>query len=112
MDARTVGRGYGRWPIFQTGTRVLAQKNPGKLTGELFSAPTGALIFLYGCLGPHHLALEVIGDLDTEEIRDGMSGYDLGAGLTGCEGDRVRRVFSLAFSPPFSGKTKVTRELD
>jgi hypothetical protein len=49
-------------------------------------------------LPPPH-ALEVTGDLDKEESRDGRNGYDLGAGLTGCDGgiDRVKRVFSLAF---------------
>jgi hypothetical protein len=31
-------------------------------------------------------ALEVTGNLDEEESRDGRSGNDLGAGLTGCDG--------------------------
>jgi hypothetical protein len=46
----------------------------------------------------------VIGDLDYEENRDGISGYDLWAGLTGCNGGidecprvRMKRDFSVAF---------------
>jgi hypothetical protein len=63
---------------------------------------------------PH--ALEVTGDLDQQDIRDGRSGYDLGAGHTGCDGGIDERpheegVFA-SLSPPFSGKTEVTRELD
>jgi hypothetical protein len=58
----------------------------------------------------------VTGDLDKEESRDGRSGYDHGAGLTGCDGGiderpREEGVFP-SLSPPFSGKTEVTRELD
>jgi hypothetical protein len=50
------------------------------------------------------------------ESRDGRSGYDLGAGLTLCDGGidekpREEGLFACLF-PPFSGKTKVTRELD
>jgi hypothetical protein len=67
---------------------------------------------LSGCLGH----LEVTGDLDKEESRDGRSGYNPWAGLTGCDGridERPREeAFSASLSPPFSGKTKVTRELD
>jgi hypothetical protein len=58
----------------------------------------------------------VTGDLDKEESRDGRSGYDLGAGLTGCDGgidERPRKeVFSARLSPHFSGKTEVMRKLD
>jgi hypothetical protein len=57
----------------------------------------------------------VTGDLDKEESRDGRSGYDLGAGLTGCDGGvdgRPREEdFFASLSPPFSGKTEVMREL-
>jgi hypothetical protein len=56
------------------------------------------------------------GDLDNEENRDGRSGYDLGVGLTGCDGGIDERpceeFFYVSLSPPFSGKTEVTRELD
>jgi hypothetical protein len=48
--------------------------------------------------------------------RVGKSGYDLGAGLAGCDGgidERPREEsFSASLSPPFSGKTEVTRGLD
>jgi hypothetical protein len=58
----------------------------------------------------------VTGDLGKEESRDGRSGYDLGAGLTGCESEIDERPreegLSLGFPPSFSGKTEVTRELD
>jgi hypothetical protein len=58
----------------------------------------------------------VTGDLDKEESRGGRSGYDLGAGHTGCDGgidERPREEgFFASLSPPFSGKTEVARELD
>jgi hypothetical protein len=45
-----------------------------------------------------------------------MGGYDLWAGLTGCDGridERPRAGVNFAsLSPPFSGKTEVTLELD
>jgi hypothetical protein len=48
--------------------------------------------------------------------RDGKSGYDLGAGLTECDGgidERPREeIYFASMSPPFSGKTEVMRELD
>jgi hypothetical protein len=49
--------------------------------------------------------------------RVGRSGYDLGAGLTGCDGgidDQPREEgFLASLSPPFYGKmTEVARELD
>jgi hypothetical protein len=52
------------------------------------------------------LALEVTGDLDEEERGVGRSGYDLGAGSTGCNGgidEQLRekgflRAFPLLFS--------------
>jgi hypothetical protein len=44
-----------------------------------------------------------------------MSGYDLGAGLTGCDGgidERPREeAFFTSLPPSFSDKTEVTREL-
>jgi hypothetical protein len=47
---------------------------------------------------------------------DGRSGYDPGAGLTGCYGgiDEHSREegFFASLSSPFSGNTVVTRELD
>jgi hypothetical protein len=50
------------------------------------------------------------------ESRDGRRGYDLGAGLTGYSGgiDEQPReeAFFASLSPPFSGKTEVTRELE
>jgi hypothetical protein len=59
----------------------------------------------------------VTGDLDEEESRDGrMSGYGLGAGSTGFDGgidERLREEGLFpSLSPPFSGNTEVTRELD
>jgi hypothetical protein len=58
----------------------------------------------------------VTGDLDHEESRDGRSGYDLEAGLSGCDGgidERPREEDLFASSsPPFFGKTEVIRELD
>jgi hypothetical protein len=63
---------------------------------------------------PH--ALQVTWDLDYEESRDGRSGYDLGAGFTGCDGgiDEQPREegFFASLSPPFSGKTEVVWKLD
>jgi hypothetical protein len=58
-------------------------------------------------------ALEVTGDLDKEERRDGRSGYDLGAGLAGYDGgidERTREEgFFASLSPPISNnKTEVT----
>jgi hypothetical protein len=56
------------------------------------------------------------GDLDKEESRDGRSDDDLGTGLTVCDGGIDERTrdegFSASLSPPFSGKTEVTRGLD
>jgi hypothetical protein len=56
---------------------------------------------------PH--ALEVTGDLDLEESRDGRSGYDSRAGLTRFDGgiDEQPREesFFASLSSPFSGKT-------
>jgi hypothetical protein len=61
-------------------------------------------------------SLEVTGNLDKEDRRDGWSGYDLGAGLTGFDGgidERPREEgFSAGLSPRFSGKTEVMRELN
>jgi hypothetical protein len=58
----------------------------------------------------------VTGGLDKEESSDGRSGYDLGAGLAGYDGgidERPREEgFFASLSPPFSGKTEVTRNLD
>ena len=46
----------------------------------------------------------------------GRSGYDLGVGLTGCDGgidERSREEgFFASLSPPISGKIEVMRELD
>jgi hypothetical protein len=54
--------------------------------------------------------------LTRRKNHDGKSGYDLGAGLTGCDGEIDERppeeVFFASPSHPFSGKTEVTRELD
>jgi hypothetical protein len=45
-----------------------------------------------------------------------MSGYDLGAGLTGCDGELKKRpreeVCFTSLSPPFFGKIEVTMELE
>jgi hypothetical protein len=58
----------------------------------------------------------VTGDLDNEESSDGKSGNDLWRELTGCDGgidERPREnLFLASLSPPISGKTEVTRELD
>jgi hypothetical protein len=58
----------------------------------------------------------VTGDIDYEESPDGRSGYGFGARLTGCDGGIDERPceegFSASLSPPFSGKTKVPRELN
>jgi hypothetical protein len=55
-------------------------------------------------------------DLDKEDRRVGKRGNDLGAGLTGCDGEIDERPreegFFASLSPPFFGKTEVTRELD
>jgi hypothetical protein len=59
-------------------------------------------------------ALEVTGDLDKEERRVGRSGYDLGAGSTGCNGginERLREGGVASLSPFVFGRTEVTREL-
>jgi hypothetical protein len=57
-----------------------------------------------------------MGDLGKCERRHGRSDNDLGTGLTGCEGgidERPREEGLFAsLSPPISGKTEVTRELD
>jgi hypothetical protein len=62
------------------------------------------------------VSLEVTGDLDKEERRVGRSSNDLRAGPTGCDGginERLREEgFFSSLSPPISGKTEVTRELD
>jgi hypothetical protein len=53
------------------------------------------------------LALDVTGDLDKEDSRDGRSGYDIGGGLTGCDGGIDKRpreeVIFGSPSPPFFG---------
>jgi hypothetical protein len=60
----------------------------------------------------------VTGDLNKEESRDMRSGYYLGEGLTGYDGGIDERWpheeggFFASLSPPFFGKTEVTRELD
>jgi hypothetical protein len=48
-------------------------------------------------LVPPH-ALEVTGGLDQEENRDKRSGYDLGAGFTGCDGGIDERPCEEVFS--------------
>jgi hypothetical protein len=54
------------------------------------------------------------GDLDYDESHDGRSGYDLGAGCTGCDGGIEKKpreeIFFASLSPPLSGM-KVTWEL-
>jgi hypothetical protein len=51
-----------------------------------------------------------MGDLEWDRSRDGRSGYDLGAGLTGFDegiDERPREEgFFASLSPPFSGKTE------
>jgi hypothetical protein len=79
MDAQSLGRGLGRWLIFQTSTRVPTQKKPGQWLRKLFSAAARALTFSVWLSRSSPPALEVTGDLDKEESRDGRSGYDLGA---------------------------------
>jgi hypothetical protein len=53
-------------------------------------------------------------DLDYEKSRDERKSYDLGAGLTGCDGGIDEQPcedgFFASLSPPFSGKTEVTRD--
>jgi hypothetical protein len=85
MDAQTVGGGYGRSLVFQTSARVSSLKKPRKWPEKTFSAAarTLALSVLYTWFPPP--TLEVTGDLDWEESRDGRSGFDLGAGLPGCD---------------------------
>jgi hypothetical protein len=53
-------------------------------------------------------ALKVAGDLDKEESRDGRSGYDLGAGLTGCDG----RIDERPREEGVFGSLSPTREVD
>jgi hypothetical protein len=64
MDAQTVGGGYGRWLIFQTFTRVPAQKKHRKWPGKLFSAAAGALAFSIWQIRSLPPALDVTGDLN------------------------------------------------
>jgi hypothetical protein len=58
----------------------------------------------------------VAGNLDKEDGYDGRSGNYLGTGLTGCDGGIDKRLheegFFSSLSPPISGTTEVTRELD
>jgi hypothetical protein len=45
-DARSVGRGYGRWLVFHTSARVPDQKKPGKWSAKLFSASCLCVVVL------------------------------------------------------------------
>jgi hypothetical protein len=63
-----------------------------------FSA-TALVLFFLSRSPPH--ALEVTGDLDKQEIRDGRSVKDLGTGLTGCDGGVDGRLREEVFSPTF-----------
>jgi hypothetical protein len=72
--------------VFQTSTRVQIKKKQGKCSGKQFSAVARALAFFYEVVLPSPYALEVAGKLEKEGSRDGRSGYNFGAGLTGCDG--------------------------
>jgi hypothetical protein len=71
---------------------------------------------LFVSVPPPPALIEVTRDLEKQENRDGRSGYDLEAWLTGCDGgidERPREEgFFASLSPHFSGNTEVTRELD
>jgi hypothetical protein len=74
---------------------------PGKWPGKLFSAAARALAFFVRLSRSPPLALEVTGGSTKRKSRDKRSGYDLRAGLTGCDGGIDEQphegLFSLAF---------------
>jgi hypothetical protein len=102
-------------PDYLTGTRVPDREKTGEMSGENSGAEAGAHFYVYVSRSPP-LALEVTGDLDKEKSRDGRSGNDLGIGLTrfdcGIDERQCEEVFFATPSPPISGNTEVTRELD
>jgi hypothetical protein len=84
------------------------------MAGKIFQCGRGSNSFSSLVVSPPP-ALEVTGDLDEEESRDGRMSYDLGAGPTGFDGgidERLREEGLFAsLSSPFSGNSEVTREL-
>jgi hypothetical protein len=108
------GRANGEWrvrsladfPNMYPGTST---EKPRKCPGTLFSAAAGALVFLSGNLGPHPLALEVTGTSTRRKASTRRRS-------TGCDGGIDKRPqeegFFASLSPPFPGKTEVSRELN
>jgi hypothetical protein len=120
------GRANGEWRLWSLadfpnrfpGTNT---EKAGEMAGKLFSAAATAeqrCLFLSGILvPPSPLALQVTGDVEWVDSRNMMSGYDLGAGLIGCESGiderpREEGLFIASMPPPFSCNTDVMRELD
>jgi hypothetical protein len=67
--------------------------------------------------GNAHAHAALLSDVPHDDSHVHVSlGYDLGAGLTGCNGgidERPREEgFFASLSPPFPGKTEATRGLD
>jgi hypothetical protein len=99
-NGRLRARSLAAFPDTYPGTRT------GK-TGETMAEKTfqrggrSASFFVSLSRSPPH-ALEVTGDLDKEERRVGRRGYDLRAGLTGCDGgiDEPPREEGLSLAFP------------
>jgi hypothetical protein len=73
-----VGGEYGRWLIFQICTRYQTRKSRGNYLENVSARRHERYLFFGGSLGPPSPALDVMGDLDSEENRDGRIGFDLG----------------------------------
>jgi hypothetical protein len=99
------GEGYGRRSDYQTCTRVPYKGRTGEMSGESPCAEARAPVCSSFCVSrPPPPALEVTGDLDTEERRVDSSGNDLGAGLRDAAAGstsyyHVKRGFLPALEP-------------
>jgi hypothetical protein len=110
------GRANGEWRVrsladFQDMYMGNITGKAGELAGETFQrGGRSASIFCLAVSVPHTYPRGDGGPRLGGKVATG------GAGLTGCDGriDERRReeCFFASLSPPFSGKTKFTRELD
>jgi hypothetical protein len=80
----------------------VGKEKAGEMLGKLIRAEARALAFLVWLSWSPPLALEVTGDLDDKEYRDGRSRNDLTrTGITGCDGGIDKRLREEAFLPTF-----------